>query len=361
MCSALALLLASVCFVILTTAPARAPVPDLVELAEVARSIEPLMYYSEHGVQYKMEVQAMEVALWDLGESLRVANVPQGPTICSELDELVTNLHTMSEELGRYLATVDGDIDDILRTMAWAQRELAALSAVTQWGLESASVNLHSVLDSLDWLGRNRTGRASAAGRIALSLLGGTPRQHTRHSLQLIFDRLLGVLEENLLSQLAGAVGLGMHYERVDVQLRNLQRLTVYELGDQERQQDYVLGSLWQRILGAKAAQLQKFERNRLILNAVRGRTTSNKKMLVDHESKLRALTRSLENVRRSLLSHLLRDDAGNSHAPLEDQIRGIADVWTHLAAVRQVQKAKVMEMTFSARLGALMIDGRQD
>lgn len=87
------------------------PVPDLVKVAGIARSFEPLIYYSEHGVAQVGDLQATGVAVWDLGESVRSSNLTSAPIIVRELDELSESLKTLAVELTRFFANVDGDVD----------------------------------------------------------------------------------------------------------------------------------------------------------------------------------------------------------------------------------------------------------
>lgn len=90
---------------------AQRPVPDLVKVAGIARSFEPLIHYSENGVQQVGDLQATGVAVWDLGESLRTSNMTSAPIIVKELDELSDSLRTLAIELTKFFANVDGDID----------------------------------------------------------------------------------------------------------------------------------------------------------------------------------------------------------------------------------------------------------
>jgi hypothetical protein len=87
------------------------PVPDLVKVAGVARSLEPLIYYSENGIQQVGDLQATGVAVWDLGESVRSSNLTSAPIIVKELDGLSDSLKTLAIELTKFFANVDGDID----------------------------------------------------------------------------------------------------------------------------------------------------------------------------------------------------------------------------------------------------------
>lgn len=94
------------------------PVPDLVKVAGIARSFEPLIYYSENGVAQVGDLQATGVAVWDLGESVRLSNLTSAPIIVKELDELSDSLKTLAIELTKFFANVDGDIDGYFRLLS---------------------------------------------------------------------------------------------------------------------------------------------------------------------------------------------------------------------------------------------------
>lgn len=87
------------------------PVPDLVKVAGVARSFEPLIYYSENAVVQVRELEATSMAVWDLGESVRYSNLAPAPYIAQELDTLSDNLKELAMELIKFFANIDGDID----------------------------------------------------------------------------------------------------------------------------------------------------------------------------------------------------------------------------------------------------------
>lgn len=87
------------------------PVPDLVRVAGLAKAFEPLIFYSENGVQQVGDLQATGVAVWDLGESVRSTNMTSAPIIVKELDDLSESLKTLAIELTKFFANVDGDVD----------------------------------------------------------------------------------------------------------------------------------------------------------------------------------------------------------------------------------------------------------
>lgn len=100
----------SVCRNLVQT-PDTGPGPDLIKVSGLARSFEPLIYYSENGVQQIGELQETGVAVWDLSESVRLSNMTSAPIIVRELDELSGGLKSLALELTKFFATVDGDVD----------------------------------------------------------------------------------------------------------------------------------------------------------------------------------------------------------------------------------------------------------
>jgi hypothetical protein len=87
------------------------PVGDLVKVAGLARSFEPLIYYSEHAVSQVHDLQATSVAVWDLGESVRTSDMRDANSIVSDLDALSETMKTLAIEMTKFFARVDGDID----------------------------------------------------------------------------------------------------------------------------------------------------------------------------------------------------------------------------------------------------------
>lgn len=369
------LLLCIVIWPFITQTPQPAPAPDLVKLAGLARSLEPLMYYSENGVQHLSELQETGVAVWDLGESVRVANMSGAPTIVRELDDLAESLQALSIQLTQFFPAVDSDIDNVLLVMEWAQRELSALSRSPASSLSSAVSNMHSVANYLGLLENKSTGTPTLAGSAIIWLFGMTPAQRSRATLHRTFHELLSALEESINTELSRTAGLFALFATIDGQFHNLQRFTVRELDEQERQETELLSSLWQRVMGSGGARLKKFEKNRAILQSVRTRTVANKNLLVEHNGKLLALKESLETLRRRLMSPLMqgtgagtsgpgsstgaeakapksnvwRDSPRSSSATLEEQIRGLEETHTYLRSVRQAQRGKVMEKLYGS------------
>ncbi|KAK3342495.1 hypothetical protein B0H65DRAFT_427738 [Neurospora tetraspora] len=322
------------------------PVPDLVKVAGVARSFEPLIYYSENGIQQVGDLQATGVAVWDLGESVRSSNLTSAPIIVKELDELSESLKTLAIELTKFFANVDGDIDGILIVMDWARRELSQLQHFPSPPLSSFFDNVHNLLSAFGILEDPDTSQPTRLGLIATSLFGPSTPQRTRTTLQRTFNEFLAVLEEAITNELQHSLAIFALFEAIDHQFLNLARTVVRESSLQEELHADLLSSLWTRILGAKASDIQKYERNRLLLLNVREKTVRNKGILVEHNHKLLALKASLENLRRKLVSPLVRS-VNSSTLTIDEQIRGLEDVGVYLEGVRTRQKGKLMEMLY--------------
>ncbi|KAK0672944.1 hypothetical protein QBC41DRAFT_352930 [Cercophora samala] len=304
------------------------PVPDLVKVASVARSLEPLIYYSENGAAQVTSLQATSVAVWDLSESIRTSNLTSAPLLISTLDDLADSLQILSLELTKFFANVDGDIDGILITMSWARRELSTLSS------SPSPPTILTNLLSLPFL--------------PSSIFGPTTPQITHRTLQRTFTELLNVLEEAVESELSHSLSLFRLFSSIDHQFLTLTRTVTRESSEQETLHNDLLSSLWVRLLGAKRGELAKFERNRELLRDVREKTVRNKGVLVEHSQKLLALKASLESLRRKLVSPLVRSVNG-SRLTLEEQVRGLEEAGGYLEGVRRRQKGRVMEMLYGA------------
>ncbi|KAJ5595932.1 hypothetical protein N7450_002390 [Penicillium hetheringtonii] len=356
-------------------------IPDLVKLSGFARSFEPLIYYSENGVQQIGTLQETGVAVWDLSESVRGTNMTSAPIIVRQLDELSDSLKSLSLELTRFFANVDSDIDSILIVMDWAKRELETLSAQPPSSLPTIVFdNVHNMLSRLGALeysaelagGGVSPSTTTPFGHVVMALFGQTSAQRTRATLTRTFSEFLSVLEESINSELTHSTALFALFESIDRQFLNLQRTVVRESDAQERAEGEMLSSLWTRVLGPNAAVIRKYEKNKKLLANVRSRTVANKHLLVDHRGRLLTLKVNLETLRRKLVSPLVRRNdsvsfmgaeggssgAGNANAgrmlgPVEavidGQIRGLEGTYDYLRSVRERQKAKLMEMVYGA------------
>ncbi|EON66920.1 hypothetical protein W97_06323 [Coniosporium apollinis CBS 100218] len=359
--------LLSISFVrMLLRPPTPGPVPDLVKVAGLAKSFEPLIHYSENGVQQISDLQETGVAVWDLGESVRSTNMTSAPIIVKELDELSESLKTLAIELTRFFANVDGDVDSILIVMEWAKRELLQVSSLPVSTFTSAFDNLHTILCRIGLL-ESSSGMPTTVGKIVRELFGQTTPQRTKATLQRTFNEFLAVLEESINQELTYSTALFRLFEGIDRQFLNLQRSVVRETDQQEREEGEMLSRLWTRVIGANASQLRKYEKNRSLLASVRAKTVHNKSILTDHNTRLLQLKSNLEILRKKLVSPLVRSN-DSSTLSVEDQIRGLDGTYDYLKTVRETQKGRMMELMYGAgsrRLGitrgeeGYAIDGR--
>lgn len=333
---------------ILIHTPVSPPVPDLVKVAGLARSFEPLIFYSENCVQQIGDLQETGVAVWDLGESVRFTNMTSAPLIVQGLDGLSESLKTLADELTRFFANVDGDIDGILIVMEWAKRELTALSSHPLSSLSLAFTNIHTLLSRLGILENRANGLPTPFGKVFTELFGSTSTQHTQQTLHRTFNEFLGVLEESINSELTYSTALFSLFESIDRQFLNLQRTVMRESDTQERLEGEFLSSMWVRIMGPDSSMLRKYEKNKDLLSSVRAKTTQNKGLLIDHNGKLLALKGNLENLRRKLVSPLVRRGDGST-VGVEEQIRGLEGTHNHLRRVREKQKTRAMEALYGA------------
>ncbi|KAI1472674.1 uncharacterized protein F4812DRAFT_454488 [Daldinia caldariorum] len=337
-------------------APPR-PSPDLVKVAGIARSFEPLIYYSENGVSQVGDLQATGVAVWDLGESVRSSNMTSAPIIVKSLDELSESLKTLAIELTKFFSNVDGDIDSILIVMDWARRELSQVQAVPSQPLSTAFANIHTLLSLAGIFENPNTGMPTRLGDIATTMFGMSQPQRTRYTLQRTFTEFLSVLEEAIENELHHSLSLFALFEAIDRQFLNLARVVVRESSQQDEQHADFLSSLWTRILGPKVSEVKKYERNRELLQNVREKTVRNKGILVEHNGKLLSLKANLETLRRKLVSPLVRS-VNSSTLSLEEQIKSLEDVGVYLENLRARQRGKLIEMVHGSGSARASIAG---
>lgn len=321
----------------LISTPVHGPSPDLIKVAGLIRSFEPVIYYSEHGHAQIEQLQETGVAVWDLGESVRSTNMTSAPLIVNQLDDLSDSLNTLANELTRFFASVDADVDSILLVMEWAQRELSTVSTESPSTISSVWSNAHTMLTKVGLM---------SDGRIAQSLLGQTHQQRTKATLERTFYEFLGVLEESINNELTYSNSLFQLFEAIDKQFLNLQRTVIREQDTQERMENDFLGSLWTKVIGVNASKLRKYEKNKNLLHSVRDRTVRNKHVLVEHNHRLYQVKENLEILRRKLVSPLVRS-SNSSTISVEDQIRGLESTYQQLKSSREAQKHKMMEKLF--------------
>jgi len=228
--------------------------------------------------------------------------------------------------------------------MEWAKLELIKVSSMPTGTLTTALVNVHDLLCRAGVL-ETANGLQTAVGKAVTSVVGLTGPQRTRATLRKTFNSLLNSLEEGINNELTHSTSLFALFEAVDRQFLNLQRTVIRETDEQEREESEVLSSLWTRVIGANPGRLKKFEKNKELLTTLRQKTVSNKYILVDHNNKLLQLKSNLEELRRKLVSPLLRNNA--SLFSIEEQIRGLDATFLHLKGVRERQNEKMLEQMY--------------
>jgi hypothetical protein len=245
--------------------------------------------------------------------------------------------------------------------MDWAKMHLHRFQSTQRHSTLSAAYdNVHNILSQAHIL-EDSSGALTPLGTAASFLFGPSNPQREQRVVQSVFREFLTVLEESIQSELQHSLTLFALFEAVDRHLLNLARTVVRESSAQEELHADLLSGLWARILGPRAADVRKFEQNRLLLRDVRDKTVRNRAILEDHNTKLLSLKSSLEGLRAKLVSPLVRG-ANATTLSLEDQIRGISDVSGYLGDVRRVQKGRVMESMFASSPGRryLVDQGRE-
>ncbi|EGR47248.1 uncharacterized protein TRIREDRAFT_64777 [Trichoderma reesei QM6a] len=328
--------------------PAPRPVGDLVKVAGIARSFEPLIYYSEHAITQVHDLQATSVAVWDLGETVRTSGMRDAQLIVADLDALSGAMKTLATEMTKFFAVVDGDIDGILNVMDWAKMHLNRLqNAPSPSTLSSAYDNIHNMLSEAHIL-EDASGTPTPLGTITTYIFGLSNPQREQRMVQLLFNEFLSILEESVREELRYSMNLYGLFNSIDQHFLNLARTVARETSAQEELHSDMLASLWVRILGTRAAELRKFEQNRVLLRDVREKTVRNKGILVNHHSKLLSLQTSLEGLRSKLISPLVRG-TNATILTLEDQIDSLSGVRDHLSEIRRQQKGKVLETLYAS------------
>ncbi|KAI5306057.1 putative 26S proteasome regulatory subunit [Ascosphaera pollenicola] len=324
--------------------PPLRPIPDIEKLVDLAKALEPMIYYSDNGYAQIKYLRNTELAVWDLGESMRSANMSSAQMISQELDDLSGNLQSLGTELRRFFTMVDSDIDSVLASMDWTQRHLENLHSVPspeRSSLIAVVDGVHSffgriaVLDNinsdlleqhLEKLGKgNRndlftrnwvlplkslTPQPTAFGSVMREIFGITWEQRTLKVLTQTFAELLGSLEEAITGELEQAEVLFSLFESIDEQFMRLSGHIGREDTTQVEHQGELLSGLWSKFMGPNKVLYRRFERNRKLLSSLRSRTVANKGFLMDTRGKLMGLKLNLEILRKRLVKPLLRPEA---------------------------------------------------
>ena len=86
-------------------------IPDIANVANMAKQFEPLMYASENVIPRSRELAEASIAVQDLGESVRATNMSASTIIIDQLDDLGDSLKVLSEKITSFFTNVDGDMD----------------------------------------------------------------------------------------------------------------------------------------------------------------------------------------------------------------------------------------------------------
>jgi hypothetical protein len=86
-------------------------IPDVANVANMAKQFEPLLYASENVIPRSRELAEASIAVQDLGESVRATNMSASSVIIDQLDDLGDSLKILSEKITSFFTNVDGDMD----------------------------------------------------------------------------------------------------------------------------------------------------------------------------------------------------------------------------------------------------------
>lgn len=86
-------------------------IPDVANVANMAKQFEPLLYASENVIPRSRELAEASIAVQDLGESVRAQNMSASSSIIDQLDDLGDSLKILSEKITSFFTNVDGDMD----------------------------------------------------------------------------------------------------------------------------------------------------------------------------------------------------------------------------------------------------------
>ena len=86
-------------------------IPNVANVANMAKQFEPLLYASESVIPRSRELADASIAVQDLGESVRATNMSASSVIIDQLDDLGDSLKILSEKITSFFTNVDGDMD----------------------------------------------------------------------------------------------------------------------------------------------------------------------------------------------------------------------------------------------------------
>lgn len=100
-----------ICAYLLTIPWNESLIPDIANIANMAKRFEPLLYASETVQPRIRELSDASIAVQDLGESVRASNMSASTVIIEQLDDLGDSLYALSENMRTFFTHVDGDMD----------------------------------------------------------------------------------------------------------------------------------------------------------------------------------------------------------------------------------------------------------
>ncbi|KAF2243822.1 hypothetical protein BU26DRAFT_109722 [Trematosphaeria pertusa] len=333
-------------------------IPDVANVANMAKQFEPLMYASENVIPRSRELAEASIAVQDLGESVRATNMSASTVIIDQLDDLGDSLKVLSEKMTSFFTNVDGDMDSILITMEWAKRELQSIKGPKVGMIDTVIGNIHGGLSRIGVLERN--GEPTAIGRVVNDVVGHTTQQRSKATLQRTFDYLLSTLEENIANELGRADVLFQLFESVDRQFHNLHRSVAKEEDSLATKKDEFLASMWRNTINNKM-KIKKYEKNLKLLKDVRASTLTNKSELKSHIQIIHSVKDQLDKARKNLISPLIRRAQSNSFG-LEQQLSDLSGTYGFLKGLRETQKHKVLQQLWGEPKKRVSIStGRDD
>ncbi|KAF1957055.1 hypothetical protein CC80DRAFT_53854 [Byssothecium circinans] len=321
-------------------------IPDVANVANMAKQFEPLMYASENVIPRSRELAEASIAVQDLGESVRATNMSASTVIIDQLDDLGESLKMLSEKITSFFTNVDGDMDSILITMEWARRELQSIQGPKIGMLDRAIGNIHGGLSRIGLL-ETSAGEPTTIGNIVNDVLGHTTQQRSKATLQRTFDYLLTTLEENIASELTRADILFQLFESVDRQFHNLHRSVAKEEDSLATRKDEFLASMWRNTINNKM-KIKKYEKNLKLLKDVRASTLANKSDLKSNIQIIHSVKDQLDKARKNLISPLIRRAQSNSFG-LEQQLNDLTGTYGFLKELRDTQKHKVRHQLWAS------------
>ncbi|PVI05134.1 hypothetical protein DM02DRAFT_127567 [Periconia macrospinosa] len=321
-------------------------IPDVANVANMAKQFEPLMYASESVIPRSRELAEASIAVQDLGESVRATNMSASTVIIDQLDDLGDSLKVLSEKITSFFTNVDGDMDSILITMEWAKRELQSIQGPNVGMWDHVISNIHGGLGKIGVL-EKANGELTVVGGVLNDMLGHTVQQRSKTTLQRTFDYLLTTLEENIANELSRADVLFQLFESVDRQFANLHRSVAKEEDSLSNKKDEFLASMWRTTIPNKL-KIKKYEKNLRLLKDVRASTLTNKMELKDHILVIYQVKEQLDKARKNLISPLIRRAQSNSFG-LDQQLSDLSGTYGFLKGIRDTQKHKVLKELYAS------------